>query len=77
MSAHLELDDATIDEAFEKEWISDWDFQFLTNLINYSELTEKQDTKFRAILRKIERGQKRSGKPVAIKVCRHCGHELN
>ena len=84
MSTHLDLDDSFIEDAFDKEFISDWDYHFLTNLINYSDLSEKQDTKLRAILKKIQRGQKRNGTPTAPvqaepaeRFCKHCGHELN
>jgi hypothetical protein len=76
MTSHRNLDDAFIDEAFEREFISDWDRTFLLGLIDFPTLSPKQQDKFDDIIKKIERKQKRSGKPAKQEVCKHCGHTL-
>lgn len=61
----LDIEDQLLDEAFEKEWISNWDYTFMQGLIDYPNLSEKQDAKAQAILRKIERGLERQDKAKA------------
>lgn len=74
-TTHLDIEDELIEEAFDREWITDWDRTFMLGLVDYSELSEKQEIKYRSIIKKIERGQKRNGAARAT-ACPHCGHAL-
>ena len=79
----LGLDDEVIEEAYAKQWITDWDRSFCLGLINFPNMTPKQEQKAQMIVKKIERSarqfvQQQSTTQTAQQgnFCSHCGHPL-
>lgn len=78
----LGLDDEVIEDTYAKEWITEWDRSFCLGLINFPNMTPKQEQKAQMIVKKIERRARQSvrqspGQPAEQgNFCSHCGHPL-